>query len=92
MTNFYVLLVFAIVYHKSEIRNAEATETEELIQDIELGNQKMKNLIRMKMVVTNLMTAIIRNQILTLIKEETNANRVTIHTQDASYVNETLIN
>ena len=63
-------------------------ETDELIQDIELTNQKMINLIRIKTVVTNLMTAITINQILTLIQnEETSVNRVPIHAQDSSYGN-----
>ena len=64
------------------------TGTNELIQDIELTNQKMINLIRMKTVVTNLMAAITINQILTLIQnEETSVKRVPIHAQDSSYGN-----
>lgn len=54
----YVFLVFVNVFHKSEIRDVEAIETDELIQDIELANQKMMNFIRMKMIVMKLMTAI----------------------------------
>ena len=65
----YVLLVFATIFHKSEIRDVETTETDELIEDIELTNQMMMNLIRMNTIVTNLMTAITINQILTLISK-----------------------
>ena len=35
----YVLLDFATVFHKSEIEDVEMTETDELIQDIELSLQ-----------------------------------------------------
>ena len=89
----YALLVFATVFHKLEIRDVGSTKTDELIQDIELRDQLMISLIRMKTVVTSLMAAIAINQILTLqrqicnIKEETKANRVAIYAQDASSVN-----
>ena len=65
----YVLLVFATVSHESEIRDVEWIENDELIQDIELTDQKMMNLIRMKTVVTNLMTVITITLILTLISK-----------------------
>ena len=47
-------------------REVETTETDELIQDIKLTNQKMMNLIRMKTAVLKLMKAI---QILPLISK-----------------------
>ena len=56
-----VLLDFATIFHKSEIEDVDTTETDELIRDIELANQKMMNLIRMKTIVTKLMTAITIN-------------------------------
>ena len=56
-----VLLDFATIFHKSEIEDVDTTETDELIRDIELANQRMMNLIRMKTIVTKLMTAITIN-------------------------------
>ena len=83
----YVLFDFATIRNKSEVIYVEIAEPVEPIHYIKLTNQKMLNVNKMKTVVTDLMDAIIINQILARIAKRKQMKimiRVGIHTQNAS--------